>query len=91
MEYIICYDLTDDRRRDRLANALLDYGQRIQESVFLAHLDEELYARMLDRVARLIDEVEDCVHVFTLCGNCEGKTRVFGRGEMPADRPFVII
>ena len=81
MEYVVCYDLSDDRRRDRLAKALLDYGERVQESVFVAHLDEELYGRMLERIAKVIDEVEDRVHVFGLCGACgacEGKIRVYG-------------
>ena len=91
MEYVICYDLTDDRRRQRLANTLLDYGERVQESVFVAHLDDELHRRMLERIERLIDEAVDRVHVFTLCGACEGKTRVLGTGRMPEDRPFVII
>ena len=50
LEYVICYDLTDDRRRDRLAKTLLDYGKRIQHSVFVAHLDDELLERMMARV-----------------------------------------
>ena len=91
MEYVVCYDLSDDRRRDRLAKALLDYGERVQESVFVAHLDEELYGRMLERIAKVIDEVEDRVHVFGLCGTCEGKIRVYGTAKLPEDPPFLII
>ena len=64
MEYVVCYDIADDRRRARVASALLDYGKRVQESVFMAHLDEELHGRMVERVKRLIDEAEDRVHVF---------------------------
>ena len=52
MQYVICYDIADDRRRNRVATALLDFGQRVQESVFVAHLDEELAARMKERVER---------------------------------------
>ncbi len=44
LEYIIAYDLTDDRRRERLARTLLDYGERIQHSVFAVHLDDELFS-----------------------------------------------
>ena len=85
MEYVVCYDIADDRRRARVASALLDYGRRVQESVFVAHLDEELHGRMVERVRRLIDEREDRVHVFGLCGTCEGKAVVFGTGELPKD------
>lgn len=91
MEYIVAYDLTDDRRRDRLARTLLDYGKRIQHSVFAVHLDEELFERMLARVKSVIDEDEDRVHVFRICGACEERVITFGQGEMPEDPDFVII
>ena len=91
MEYVICYDLTDDRRRERVAKALLDYGKRIQHSVFLAHLDEELLERMMRRLRGLIDESEDRVHVFSLCGACEGKVVAMGTAELPKDPEFFII
>ena len=52
MQYVICYDIADDRRRDRVAKALLDYGPRVQESVFVANLDEELAAKMWERLGR---------------------------------------
>ncbi len=55
MQYIICYDIADDGRRNRLASALLDFGARVQESVFTATLDEELAQRMLERIAKTID------------------------------------
>jgi CRISPR/Cas system-associated endoribonuclease Cas2 len=60
LQYVICYDIADDRRRNRIATALLDFGQRVQESVFVAHLDEELAARMKERVERLVDAFLRC-------------------------------
>ena len=91
MEYVICYDIADDRRRERLAKALLDYGRRVQESVFLAHLDDELHGRMMARVEKLVEVTEDRVHVFALCGTCEGKAVSLGTGELPEDPLFVIV
>ena len=38
MQYVICYDIADDRRRDRIASALLDYGPRAQEKIGRAHV-----------------------------------------------------
>ena len=49
MKYVIAYDLADDRRRSRLVSLLLDYGARIQESVFFADLEEDLYVEMMER------------------------------------------
>jgi CRISPR-associated endonuclease Cas2 len=74
-----------------MATALLDYGRRIQESVFLASLDEDLYARMLERVERLMSEAEDTVHVFGLCEGCGRRVVVRGKAELPVDRDFYIL
>jgi CRISPR-associated protein Cas2 len=91
LEYVVCYDLSDDRRRERMARVLLDYGRRVQESVFVMDLDEELYERMMMRVRREADESWDWVHIFPLCKSCVGKVVVIGRAEMPKDPDFVIV
>jgi CRISPR-associated protein Cas2 len=36
--YLICYDITDDRDRNRVARLLERYGDRVQYSVFEVHL-----------------------------------------------------
>ena len=91
MQYVICYDISDDTRRSRAAACLLDFGSRIQESVFVANLDDQLAARMCERLQKVVKESEDKVHIFLLCAACEGKTWVYGQGEVPQDREFYII
>ena len=39
--YIASYDIADDRRRTRVARLLLQYGTRIQQSVYELFLDPE--------------------------------------------------
>lgn len=91
MRYVVCYDIADDARRERVAKALLDYGRRIQESVFLATLDGELQDRMMARLEKLVDCARDSVHVFALCGACSGRVRTLGCAEMPADQEFYVV
>jgi len=91
VQYVVCYDIADDRRRDRLAAVLLNFGPRVQESVFMANLDGELAARMLAQVGRVIDENLDRVHIFELCGACSAKTKILGTGEVVRDRAFYVI
>ena len=50
MQYWVCYDIADDRRRQRLSDALLDFGSRVQESVFQCRLDAALAEEMMRRV-----------------------------------------
>lgn len=59
--YLIAYDITDDRRRNRLANILASYGDRIQYSVFVADLKPARFVRLHDAIRTLIKPREDSV------------------------------
>ena len=37
MIYLVCYDIEDDRERNRVARTLLRHGRRVQYSVFEIH------------------------------------------------------
>lgn len=91
MQYLVCYDIADEGRRDRVATALQDFGRRIQESVFLASLDSELADRMRSRIVRLLEQTEDVLHVFAICDACVARTEVYGRAEIPKDQSFYIL
>ena len=91
MQYVVTYDIADERRRARLAAALLDFGRRIEESVFLATVDDELAGRMRGRIRETIEPSEDCVHVFALCSACVARTEVYGRGEVPRDEDYYVV
>ena len=41
---LVCYDVSDNKERRDLANIILEFGKRIQESVFLCDLHEERMA-----------------------------------------------
>ena len=91
MQYVVCYDISDDARRSRLAATLLDFGARVQESVFVANLDSQLAAKMLDRIRRLVEPRTDGVHVFELCAACAAKTATFGEAELVKDERYYVI
>jgi CRISPR-associated protein Cas2 len=91
VQYVICYDIADDRRRDRLAALLLNYGKRVQESVFVANLDGELAERMTAEVQKVLDAEQDRVHIFHLCGACVEGTVVFGTAEVVEDRAWYVV
>ena len=91
MDYLICYDIPDDNRRSRLAGLLLDFGKRVQRSVFYAHLDAQLSKRLCERLNQTIDESEDSLLIIPLCAACAEKTILIGKGEIPEDRPWYIL
>jgi CRISPR-associated protein Cas2 len=91
MQFVICYDITDDRRRSRISSLLLDFGTRVQESVFVAHLDDELFERMRDRLKTVVDDDWDKVHVFAVCAACEAKAWTLGQGQVVVDPAWYIV
>ena len=91
MQYVICYDISDDRRRSRISSLLLDFGTRVQESVFVAHLDERLFERMHERLSTVVDDDWDKVHVFALCASCESKGWTLGQGQVVSDPAWYIV
>jgi len=61
VKFVIAYDISNDKRRERVARVLLHFGQRIQKSVFIAVLDQDQQSelkRELGVLLRLGDRVE---------------------------------
>ena len=58
---LAAYDIPDDPRRDRLAKALLSYGDRVQYSVFLIEAAPVKLARLRRELQALMHEKVDSV------------------------------
>ena len=80
MKYIIAYDVTDDNSRTKLANLLLDYGSRVQKSVFEANLSRFEVKGILVRASQYIQE-GDSLRLYPVCKNCMGGMEILGRNE----------
>ncbi len=91
MQYVVCYDIADDARRSRVANCLLDFGARAEESVFIANLEPEHAKRMEERLKKLAHPSLDRMHIFELCSACAGRTKALGAAETVEDREFYVI
>ena len=92
MRYLIGYDIADDRRRDRVATTLLDFGQRLEESLFLVYAETARYEELLARLATLAAGAPlDRIHVVPICHACWGKAVIFGDGQLPNEAEFYIL
>jgi CRISPR-associated protein Cas2 len=91
MQYWVCYDIADDRRRERLSYALLDYGIRVQESVFHCLLEPPLAEEMLARVRRIVEVHTDKVHVLSMCDPCAERIIAIGVARKAEDPEFLIL
>lgn len=70
--------LLQQTRRTRVAKALQSWGYRIQESVFQLRLDAAGLNAMRARLAALINEAEDVVHIYPLCSTCAERAEILG-------------
>jgi CRISPR-associated protein Cas2 len=91
MLYVIAYDIVDDTRRVRVADALKDFGRRVQYSVFEAQLDAELLGSLQRRVEHIVDAEEDSVRIYPLCGECEVKVTIIGQGRRTIEEKLYVV
>ncbi|MFH1985288.1 MAG: CRISPR-associated endonuclease Cas2 [Pseudomonadota bacterium] len=80
-----------DHRRTRLAKILLDYGDRVQYSVFECLLDGPLLGDLVSGINGVIESGEDSVRIYSLCGACEKVVQVLGRGEVSKEEDVYIV
>ena len=79
--FIVCYDVADDKRRQKLSELLDSCGDRVQNSVFELPVDASLMRDCLRRLEELAHPTEDRVAVYRLCASCDGARRYFGAVE----------
>lgn len=92
--YVVSYDITSDRRRNKIAKTLEGYGTRIQYSVFECRLTEKKYKEMYRKLMQLMsDEEEGNIRIYSVCGNCERKIRTIGLipGQIEQTAEHVIV
>lgn len=73
MFYLVTYDVAKDRRRKKMSDFLLEYGVRVQYSVFECDLTEKDVQAIMKKAEELIDLATDSVLMYPLCKNCVGK------------------
>lgn len=78
MRYVIAYDISDDRRRARVAKTLEGHGDRVQYSVFEVECDGSGLAELVDSLDPLIAPPSDGLRVYRLCAGCAAATHVIG-------------
>mgnify|MGYP001374613330 CR=1 FL=1 len=86
---VVAYDISDNRRRGKVAATLLSFGARIQGSVYELWLDERRLERMWAAVGRLI-VADDLVRCYILCAACETRIRSYGM-DAPEDALTFIV
>ena len=83
MYILVTYDVDTtgkegQRRLRRVAKACLDYGQRVQNSVFECELTEVQLCMLKDRIKEIIDNSLDSIRIYHLNRNENRRVDVLG-------------
>jgi len=64
--YLVTYDISDDKRRDRVFKTLRDRGDHVQFSVFLCELNAREYALLKGELLQYVHHKDDQVLLLDL-------------------------
>ncbi len=91
--YLITYDVSDDKRRNRIFESLKDFGDHTQFSVFLCELDEAELHTLRGLLTPVVHAQEDQV-LFVDLGPARNDLRQdissIGRAFQPSTRAFIV-
>ncbi len=85
MFIVVSYDVISDKRRNRISKLMLDYGTRVQRSVFECNLGPDQFREMTERLLKVYEEDEDTIRVYFLCEGCLPKAKAYGVGKLAKD------
>jgi CRISPR-associated protein Cas2 len=92
--YLVCYDITDDRRLRKVFKLMRGFGDHLQYSVFECQFTPSDLIRCRTELARIIKHTEDQV-LFVHLGPSEGRgDRVITALGLPytaVDAPCIIV
>jgi len=89
---LVIYDVRDPKRLSKIAKIMLNYGVRVQKSVFEMDIDDKTFGRLRKEIISYM-EIEDYVVFFSVCERDWQKRMKFGpeKFEEPNDKPFHIL
>ena len=92
--YIVCYDISDEKRLRRVFQKMRNYGDHLQFSVFECQLTATDLARCRAELGEIINHQEDQV-LFVSLGPAEGRgdrvITALGRPYTTVDAPCIVV
>ena len=87
MLFVVAYDIPEDGTRNHVATELLNWGRRVQYSVFECDLEPSQAAQLEGRLRELVSG-PDKIRIYALCGTCRERTVIIGDNPVSVDLPF---
>ncbi len=92
MRTVVSYDISNDRRRRKVATILEGYGYRVQYSVFECDLNAKKLAELKAKLKPLVREKEwESIRFYPLYTKCAQQAEVLGKDLREELEPTVVI
>ena len=83
--YVVAYDISNDKRRRKVGEALEAFGKRVNYSVFEIQVKSKAQMRGLEKeLLKELDAKHDSLRFYSVCQSCVEKS--WSLGDEPA--PF---
>lgn len=77
--YLISYDISSDRIRNKIAKKLEDYGTRVQYSVFECELTKSRFKKLYAELIEIFNQEEDgTIRIYPLDSGVKKRMRIIG-------------
>lgn len=70
MNYVISYDIEEDKARDKLSQYLKMYGVRLHQSVFVIEIEKRLLEKIILEITKIVQK-KGKVAIFPQCEGCK--------------------
>jgi len=96
MMVLVSYDVSTisaggKKRLRKVAETCLDFGLRVQNSVFECVVDPAQWETMKDRLLSLYNEEEDSLRFYFLGANWQNRLEHYGKNKLlNIDDPFIL-
>ena len=86
MNCLLVYDIPDDGKRTKIADACLDYGlDRIQFSAFVGRLQRTHQEELMMKIKKILGKRAGNIQLFTFCAEDWQKRQIIDQEE-PGDQ-----
>ena len=90
MLHIVAYDIRDPKRMRKMALLCLDYGVRIQYSIFQLDFNKTLLDQFVAELKELADPDTDSIMIVPVCEKCRKSIQCVGQMQ-PFELPLLFI
>ena len=91
MHVVVVYDISENKRRERLRKSLMRFGNAVQKSVFECDLTQRQIEKMERVIRAIMSPSEDNIRYYKICKNCAVETEVFGGKALTETKTAYVI